>query len=62
MLDAGAVERVDTAALQLLVVYQRELEQRGSHLCWAGTSPAFDEAADLLGLTLLLKLPAPELD
>jgi len=52
------VERVDTAALQLLVLFQRELQARGGTLDWHGASEAFNEAAGLLGLTRLLELPA----
>lgn len=57
-LDGRAVERIDTAALQLLLVFQRELDARGGKLGWRGTSNALDEAAGLLGLAQILKLPA----
>jgi len=57
-LDGSQVERVDTAALQLLVLFRRELQARGGTLDWHGTSEAFNEAAGLLGLTRLLELPA----
>jgi anti-anti-sigma regulatory factor len=61
VLDGGAVERVDTAALQLLVVFQRELDARRRAPTWQSASPALTEAADVLGLTQILKMPAPEL-
>jgi phospholipid transport system transporter-binding protein len=61
VLDGGQVERVDTAALQLLVVFRRELEARGGTLAWHGTSSALSEAAGLLGLAQLLNLPAAAL-
>ena len=61
VLDGGAVERVDTAALQLLVVFQRELDARQRTPTWQSASPALTEAADVLGLTQILKMPAPEL-
>jgi anti-anti-sigma regulatory factor len=61
VLDGGAVERVDTAALQLLVVFQRELDARQRAPTWQSASPVLTEAADVLGLTQLLKMPAPEL-
>ena len=61
VLDGGAVERVDTAALQLLVVFQRELDARQRAPTWLSASPALTEAADVLGLTQILKMPAPEL-
>src|SRR6185503_545078 len=40
-LDGSQVERVDTAALQLLVLLRRALEGRGGALAWRGSS-AFD--------------------
>ncbi|HXD36255.1 MAG TPA: STAS domain-containing protein [Rhodanobacter sp.] len=61
VLDGSAVERVDTAALQLLVVFQRELDARQRVPTWQSASPVLTEAADLLGLTQTLKMPAPEL-
>ena len=61
VLDGGQVERVDTAALQLLVLLRRELDARGGTLGWHGTSDALSEAAGLLGLAQLLNLPAPAL-
>jgi anti-anti-sigma regulatory factor len=61
VLDGGAVERVDTAALQLLVVFQRELDARQRIPTWQSASTVLTEAADLLGLTQTLKMPAPEL-
>jgi phospholipid transport system transporter-binding protein len=61
VLDGGAVERVDTAALQLLVVFQRELDARQRVPTWQSASTVLTEAADLLGLTQTLKMPAPEL-
>jgi anti-anti-sigma regulatory factor len=61
VLDGGQVERVDTAALQLLVLFQRELDARGGTLAWLGASDALNEAAGLLGLAQLLNLPAATL-
>ncbi|MFC5436770.1 lipid asymmetry maintenance protein MlaB [Rhodanobacter umsongensis] len=61
VLDGGQVERVDTAALQLLVLFRRELDARGGTLGWHGTSDALNEAAGLLGLAQLLNLPAAAL-
>ena len=58
VLDGGHVERVDTAALQLLVLLRRELDGRGGTLAWRGSSEALNDAAGLLGLTRILELPA----
>ena len=61
VLDGTQVERVDTAALQLLVLFRRELDARGGTLHWHGASDALNEAAGLLGLAQLLNLPAEAL-
>ncbi|RDI97757.1 anti-sigma factor antagonist [Dyella solisilvae] len=57
-LDGAAVERVDSAALQLLLVFRREAAARGLALAWSGVSVAMREAADVLGLSQVLELPA----
>ncbi len=61
VLDGRAVERADTAALQLLTLFQREAKARGSSWSWCGASDALNEAAGLLGLTQILELPAAAL-
>jgi ABC-type transporter Mla MlaB component len=58
VLDGSRVERVDTAALQLLVLLRRELDGRGGTLAWQGASEALNDAAGLLGLARILELPA----
>ena len=58
VLDAQALERIDTAALQLLVLFRRELEQHGGALAWRGANEVLREAAALLGLEQSLNLPA----
>ena len=57
VIDVAALERVDTAALQLLVLFRRELEPHGGTLAWRGTNEVLVEAAGLLGLEQLLNLP-----
>jgi len=57
-LDGAMVERVDTAALQLLVVYQRERRLQGEPSVWSGASDSLRDAAGVLGLTNELNLPA----
>lgn len=61
VLDATGLERVDTAALQLLVLFRRELEQHGGTLSWLGANDVLAEAAGVLGLEQLLNLPAATL-
>jgi phospholipid transport system transporter-binding protein len=60
VLDGQAVERIDTAALQLLALFRREVATRGGSVRWREPSGALHDAASLLGLTTLLELPACE--
>ena len=55
-LDVSAVQRIDTAGLQVLATFVRERESRGRQVEWHGTAPALSAAAKLLGLSSLLKL------
>jgi ABC-type transporter Mla MlaB component len=57
-LDGGAVERVDTAALQLLAVFRREAAVRNVAVAWLGASAALRDGAARLGLERTLELPA----
>lgn len=57
-LDGRAVERVDTAALQLLTLFRREAVARGCAVSWLGASATLREAAGTLGLVKALDLPA----
>lgn len=61
VLDVENLERIDTAALQLLVMFRRELEGQGGKLGWRGANDVLNEAASLLGLEQLLNLPAATL-
>lgn len=58
VLDVSRLERIDTAALQLLVLFRRELARHGGALQWRGANEILYEAAGLLGLEQLLNLPA----
>jgi ABC-type transporter Mla MlaB component len=58
-LDIGAVQRIDTAGLQVIATFVRERESHGRQVEWRGTAPALTAAAQLLGLSSLLKLPTP---
>jgi len=57
-LDGAGVERVDTAALQLLVAFRREAAARGQSPAWLGVSEVMRDAAGVLGLAQALELPA----
>jgi|SRR5882757_4683449 len=58
-LDISAVQRIDTAGLQVIATFVREREARGRLVQWQGAAPALATAAQLLGLGSLLNLPAP---
>lgn len=49
-IDVGAVEEVDTAALQLLLAAKQTFEARQVALHWRSSSPALQRAAGLIGL------------
>jgi ABC-type transporter Mla MlaB component len=57
-LDITALQRIDTAGLQVLTAFVRERASHGRTVEWRGTAPALTSAAHLLGLTSLLGLPA----
>jgi ABC-type transporter Mla MlaB component len=57
-LDITALQRIDTAGLQVLTAFVRERTAHGRTVEWRGASPALTSAAQLLGLTSLLELPA----
>ena len=57
-LDINALQRIDTAGLQVITAFVRERAARGLAIEWQGTAPVLTTAAGLLGLTSLLKLPA----
>jgi ABC-type transporter Mla MlaB component len=56
-LDISAVQRIDTAGLQVIATFVRERESHGRQVEWRGTAPALSAAAKLLGLSSFLKLP-----
>ena len=57
-LDVSAVQRIDTAGLQVIATFVRERESHGRLVEWRGAAPALTAAAKLLGLSAFLKLPA----
>ena len=58
VIDAGAVERIDTATLQLLFAFVRDRLASDREVSWQKVSPAVTDAARLLGVRDLLCLPA----
>jgi ABC-type transporter Mla MlaB component len=57
-LDVTALQRIDTAGLQVITAFVRERAGNGRPVEWQGTAPVLTTAAQLLGLTSLLGLPA----
>ena len=51
VLNAGLVERVDTAGLQALYAFHQALKSHSSVMSWSAKSDALVDAAKLLGLT-----------
>lgn len=58
VLDVANVERIDTAALQLLCAFVRDRHARGLKVEWRGHSATLLEAAELLDMRTLLGLSA----
>jgi anti-anti-sigma regulatory factor len=55
-LDLSAVSKIDTAGLQLLLVFIMDCERRRRRCSWRGTSPQLLAAADITGLRAALGL------
>jgi ABC-type transporter Mla MlaB component len=58
-LDIEAVQRIDTAAMQMVAAFVRERESQGRQIQWRGSASVFGSAARLLGLAPMLHLPDP---
>jgi ABC-type transporter Mla MlaB component len=58
-LEIHKLQRIDTAALQVLAAFVRERDSHHRVVEWRGDSPALWSAAHLLGLSSYLKLQAP---
>jgi ABC-type transporter Mla MlaB component len=53
-LDTSAVERVDTATMQLLCAFVRDRSARNQSVVWRGVSQALNDAVRLLGVAAML--------
>lgn len=53
-LDLRHLQRFDGTTLQLVAAFARDQGARGNKLLICGTSPAWDEGVQLLGLTAVL--------
>jgi len=56
VLEAGAVQRIDAGALQLLAAFVRAAEARGARVSWREPSSVLRDGARRLGLTGVLRL------
>src|SRR4051812_43664291 len=59
-IDITAVERIDTASMQLLCAFVRDRHARNQSVKWRGSSAALDEAVKLLGTNELLRWESAE--
>lgn len=59
VLDGSAIERIDTAGLQLLVGLSFECMERGIGFAWRARSEALKDAIALTGLAPLMESPTP---
>jgi ABC-type transporter Mla MlaB component len=53
-LDIGAIERIDTATMQVLCAFARDRAARDQKVIWKGDSTSWREAVRLLGVAHLL--------
>lgn len=60
ILDVNQVERIDTAALQVLCAFARERAEGAHPTSWDGDVAVVREAAMLLGVEAMLRLPASD--
>jgi phospholipid transport system transporter-binding protein len=56
-MDVTALQRIDTAGLQLLAAFVRDRRTAGRSVAWRGRAAALEAAASLLGLNGMLELP-----
>ena len=59
-LDISAVQRIDTAGMQLLTAFVLDRMVQDRDVEWFGFAPALAAAATLLGLNSILKLPTAD--
>lgn len=60
LVDGSAVERIDTAGLQLLAASARDIGERKQRMRWSGASAQLRAAASRIGVSGLLGLPSDE--
>lgn len=56
-IDVGAVQRIDTAFVQVLLAFARSRSEANQPIVWLRMNPIFAEAVRLLGLQSALAVP-----
>ena len=56
-MDASNIEKIDTAALQIILAFVQQAEKQSLNFTWKFPSKIFIDYAKMLGLTEKLKLP-----
>jgi len=54
--DVSKIERIDTAAMQMIYAFSKEAEKHGHVLLWEHASEAFVRSAKILGLATLMNM------
>jgi anti-anti-sigma regulatory factor len=57
IIDAAQLERIDTAALQVLAAFVRDRRKQQQEVLWLNVNDALSEAAQTLGLLAALGIP-----
>jgi anti-anti-sigma regulatory factor len=57
VIDVGAVERIDTAFVQVLLAFARSRNDASQSIVWRRVNPEFAEAVRLVGLQSELSVP-----
>jgi phospholipid transport system transporter-binding protein len=54
--NVAKIERIDTAAMQLIYAFSKQAGKHGHVLLWEGASEAFVRSANILGLAALMNV------
>ncbi len=57
VIDVGAIERIDTAFIQVLLAFARNHADAKQSITWRGMNPEFAESVRLLGVQSTLSVP-----
>jgi anti-anti-sigma regulatory factor len=54
--NVSKIERIDTAAMQMIYAFSKEATKHGHDLVWEDASEAFVRSAQILGLATLMNM------